>query len=271
MGPSSTGGSRTHTPQGLSLSALPVGAPCRVTPAPLAGFEPAASTLTKWRALLAAPQGRVFHLQQVRAPGGSRTRSSAMARRQASRYITGASFRSLRPSPRQESNLCGRATNTAGCRYITGAVGGVRPPVSSPGIEPGLQPSEGRVRVRHTPRTVPRAPGGGRTRDSGVGSRRVAITPRVHTPAVRSEGVEPSTSGLRDRHATCCVRTSMQSPVGESNPYPRIERPVSWPLDERVMSPPENETGRGVTPGRRASPVPGRGGYVTPLRSPATA
>ncbi len=132
MVPSSTGGSRTHTPQGLSLSALPVGAPCHSTPAPLAGFEPAASTLTKWRALLTAPQGRVSNqsarresnplIRLGKAAGQplhhGRVESSVSAKPQAGveparpsdqtasgRDITGAVGDRCRQCPRQESNL----------------------------------------------------------------------------------------------------------------------------------------------------------------------
>src|SRR5947199_5683385 len=46
--------------QGLSLAALPVCVPCRLTdPAPPMGFEPTISTLTGWRALPAAPRGPI--------------------------------------------------------------------------------------------------------------------------------------------------------------------------------------------------------------------
>jgi hypothetical protein len=83
----------------------------RLTQAPQTGFEPVTSTLTEWRANQAAPQGRTSlphprsaeppvgveptlppyqdgrlplqHGGVVRAPSGSRTHTSAMARRQA--------------------------------------------------------------------------------------------------------------------------------------------------------------------------------------------
>lgn len=45
----------TDTRQGLSLAALPACVPCQASPM---GFEPTASTLTGWRALLAAPRGQ---------------------------------------------------------------------------------------------------------------------------------------------------------------------------------------------------------------------
>ena len=48
---SSTGGNRTHKHQGLRLAAIPVRAPCRRFRAPPTGFEPAASTVTGWRAI----------------------------------------------------------------------------------------------------------------------------------------------------------------------------------------------------------------------------
>lgn len=114
--------------QGLSLAAVPVRVPCR-RPAPLAGFEPATSTLTEWRALLAAPQGRVsssVHVRErpagveparppwqggrpavtsrarvvVKAPGRSRTCAAVLPRRQAAVTSQGRS-----QCPRQESNL----------------------------------------------------------------------------------------------------------------------------------------------------------------------
>ena len=46
----------TDDHQGLSLVALPVCVPCQQ--APPAGFEPAISTVTEWRALRAAPRGQ---------------------------------------------------------------------------------------------------------------------------------------------------------------------------------------------------------------------
>lgn len=47
--------------------------------------------------------------------------------------------------------------------------------------------------------------------------------------------------------------SSPQSPVGESNPRLRIESPAVLPLTQRAVFhlTPANETGRGVTPGRR--------------------
>src|SRR3954449_628986 len=54
--------------------------------------------------------------------------------------------------------------------------------MSSPGIEPGPRPSQGRVRVRHTPRTLrrsllPSPPPGNRTRPCGFEDRRASATP----------------------------------------------------------------------------------------------
>ena len=46
--------------QGLSLAALPVCVPCHILKASPAGFEPAISTVTGWRALQAAPRGRML-------------------------------------------------------------------------------------------------------------------------------------------------------------------------------------------------------------------
>ena len=54
---SGDGGIRTHTVHVLSV-ATPAG--WSTSPAPLAGFEPATSTVTKWRALQTAPQGLVL-------------------------------------------------------------------------------------------------------------------------------------------------------------------------------------------------------------------
>ena len=55
--------------------------------------------------------------------------------------------------------------------------------MSSPGIEPGLRPSQSRVRVRHTPRTsietrpLASPPPGNRTRPCGFEGRRASATP----------------------------------------------------------------------------------------------
>ena len=54
--------------------------------------------------------------------------------------------------------------------------------MSSPGIEPGPRPSQSRVRVRHTPRTMktgllPSPPPGNRTRPCGFEDRRASATP----------------------------------------------------------------------------------------------
>jgi hypothetical protein len=70
---SSTGGSRTHTHQGLSLAAIPVRAPCRQ--APHTGFEPVTFSVTGKRALLTAPMGLVI------GSGGSRTHGRPLKRR----------------------------------------------------------------------------------------------------------------------------------------------------------------------------------------------
>lgn len=71
---SSTGGSRTHRHEDLSPAALPVCVPCRPfillrTPAPSMGFEPTTSTVTGWRALRAAPRGRMLPSSLREWPG----------------------------------------------------------------------------------------------------------------------------------------------------------------------------------------------------------
>ena len=61
----------TESP-GLSLAALPVCVPCRPrTPAPPAGFEPATSSVTEWRALQAAPRRRDPMAQEGFEPSAS--------------------------------------------------------------------------------------------------------------------------------------------------------------------------------------------------------
>ena len=61
--------------------------------------------------------------------------------------------------------------------------------MSSPGIEPGLRPSQSRVRVRHTPRTsietrpLASPPPGNRTRPCGFEGRRASATPAGKKPS----------------------------------------------------------------------------------------
>src|SRR5208282_4624972 len=58
----------TESP-GLSRVALPVCVPCHLfTSAPPAGFEPATSTVTEWRALQAAPRRRDRWLRSLGCP-----------------------------------------------------------------------------------------------------------------------------------------------------------------------------------------------------------
>ena len=64
----------------------------------------------------------------------------------------------------------------------------LRRAMSSPGIEPGLRPSQSRVRVRHTPRTMktgvlPSPPPGNRTRTCGFEDRRASATPAGKEPS----------------------------------------------------------------------------------------
>jgi hypothetical protein len=175
-------------------------------PAPLAGFEPAVSTVTGWRALLAALQGRIFHLQQVRAPGGSRTRSSAMARRQASRYITGAFVVTSAKPPTGVEPV--RPCYQHGRLPLHHRGGGRRTAASVLARNRTWSTTFGELCAsRHTPRTIHRAPGGGRTRDSGVGSRRVATTPRV--PSVGPGGFEPPPHRVRAEDAAITPRSHL--------------------------------------------------------------
>lgn len=105
--------------QGLSLAAVPVRVPCRRSSAP-GGIRTRDLHLDRVASTPGcSTRACVVLRSRSRAPGGSRTHSSTLARWQASRYITGAC---VNQSPRQESNLRGRLTTTAGCRYITGAV-----------------------------------------------------------------------------------------------------------------------------------------------------
>lgn len=146
-----------------------------------------------------------FRIPQSRAPGGSRTHSSTLARWQASRYITGAG---VVTSTKPPAGVEPARPSYQGGRLPLHHRGGR--PVSPPGVEPGLQPSEGRVRFRHTPRTF-RAPGGNRTRNSGLEDRRVpgyaTGTLFPHRPGDRchqhneARGTRTLTPGLRDRSA----------------------------------------------------------------------
>ena len=100
-----------------------------LTQAPQTGFEPVTSTLTEWRALQAAPQGRKSTFDLSRAPGGNRTHTSAIPRRQAPVTTRGRCHRPERPV----------------------------------GVEPTLPPWQGSRLPLHHGRVVTRsrAPGGG--------------------------------------------------------------------------------------------------------------
>ena len=65
--------------------------------------------------------------------------------------------------------------------------------MSSPGVEPGPRPSQGRVRFRHTPRTIVPPPGS-RTRPGGFEDRRAFRHTRGGRRCMPLPGVEP---GLR--------------------------------------------------------------------------
>jgi hypothetical protein len=133
---SSTGGIRTHTRQGLSLAALPVGVPCLVTsPEPSVGIEPTRPpyqdgklplhhkgfSFTASCLLSPVPQERPVGVEPTRppwqgsrlplhhgrgsratitdrAPGGVRTRPAALAWPHASTDTTGASQPTERPA-----------------------------------------------------------------------------------------------------------------------------------------------------------------------------
>ena len=77
--------------------------------------------------------------------------------------------------------------------------------MSSPGIEPGLRPSQSRVRVRHTPRTfvdtdrLPSPPPGNRTRSCGFEGRRASATPagKVTSALARSRTWSSTFGGSR--------------------------------------------------------------------------
>lgn len=136
---SSTGGIRTRTTPRFELGSCTVRLPCRRSSAPGGirtrdlHLDRVASTpdcSTRACAVLSS---------HARAPGGSRTHSSTLARWQASRYITGACAVPKAPG---RSRTCAAVLP----RRQAAVTSQGRNPVSPPGIEPGLQPSEGRVR-----------------------------------------------------------------------------------------------------------------------------
>ena len=107
---SSTGGSRTRIRQGLSLAALPVCVPCRK--APCTGLEPVSPARQAGRHTRFVT-GRKF---SERPAGVEPTHPPWQGGRQPLHH-----GRIANQSTRQESNLRGRRTRTAGCRYNTGA------------------------------------------------------------------------------------------------------------------------------------------------------
>ncbi len=117
-----------------------------------------------------------------------------------------------------------------------------------PGVEPGLRPSEGRVRIRHTPGAVRkgRAEGEGFEPSCPRGATSLAMRPGKPYPAtfrccagslrVDSRGLEPRFPGCRPGvfpldqppfDATRAPRSSRR----ESNPHFLFVREASWPLD----------------------------------------
>lgn len=67
---------------------------------------------------------------------------------------------------------------------------------------------------------------------------RTERSPRLsHTPLspkfFGAAGIEPTTSCFQGRRATAALHPARTCPVRESNPSSRIERPTSWPLDQR--------------------------------------
>jgi hypothetical protein len=124
--------------------------------------------------------------------------------------------------------------------------------MSSPGIEPGLRPSQSRVRIRHTPRTMktsvlPSPPPGNRTRTCGFEDRRASATPAGkqsnalarsrtwsstfggsravrHTPRAQSKptaGLEPASTCLQGRCLTVRPRRRRAGAQG-FEPCPRV-------------------------------------------------
>lgn len=172
-----------------------------------------------------------------RAPGGSRTHSSTLARWQASRYITGAFVvTSAKPpagvEPARPSYQDGRLPLQHGGDF------------QCPRQESNLVHDLRRVVCdRHTPRTIHRAPGGGRTRDSGVGSRRVTTTPRV--PSVGPGGFEPPPRRLRAESAAVTPRSHCgQFQVSEFQVSTRLRlkpwnlKPETRPVTRGGIEPP---------------------------------
>ena len=151
--------------------------------------------------------------------------------------------------------------------------------MSSPGIEPGLRPSQGRVRVRHTPRTtigtgsLRSPPPGNRTRPCGFEGRRASATPAGkqpsalarsrtwsstfgksravrHTPRAQSKptaGVEPASTCLQGRRLTVRPRRRQAGAQGVE-PCPRV-------LEARCSP---RSTPLKIDPARLASSSPAR-------------
>lgn len=245
------------------MSALPGLAYRATSPAPLTGVEPAASTVTGWRALHLLYKGVSFSSERPAGvepahPPWQSGRPAVTSRARCVVCLSQASGRSRTCAavlPRRQ------ATVTTRRRFVSS--------VSPPGIEPGPQPSESCVRPAHS-------------EDISKSTRR-ELNPRLRrgkparchyaTSTFSGTGrIRTSTSSVKSRE--CRRNTSIpfvrESPVGESNPHLRIESPAFSPLDQRVVIAPKTKPA-GVLPPAGVVRLCPAGGYVRPFRSPATA
>lgn len=107
----------------------------------------------------------------------------------------------------------------------------------SPGIEPGLRPSQSRVRIQHTPRTCIYLPPGSRTRPNGFEGRRASTTPAgipcvPLLASVSPPGVEPGPRPSEGRVPSVTLRghavVPHHTPASPTGFEPVISTVTGW-------------------------------------------
>ncbi len=92
-------------------------------------------------------------------------------------------------------------------------------PMSSPGVEPGLRPSQGRVQIPHTPRTfglLSDPPPGSRTRPCGFEDRRASATLAEITSSALARSRTWSTTFGESRAHPAHSKGRMENPILDS-------------------------------------------------------
>lgn len=237
---SSTSGSRTHIPQGLSSGALPVGVSCRISiaskPEPPVGIEP---TLRPY-------QGRklpLHHRGRANSERGVRNPESIPFRV----FIPNSAFRT--PHSKERAPSGSRTHTSALARRQAAATSWARSqPTEHPaGLAPATPPWEGGM-FSATPRTHNNSgSGSGGNRTHVVLLKRQALEPASATlPLASCTGLEPvSPARQAGRHTRFVTgRSSPTAGRGGIEPHGHTATGLGNRLRSQTQSPPVNPVPR---------------------------